>query len=103
MNVCFWCKQQIGEGEGDPIYANYEYCDDCQKHIDKGITIVQVEETQNGNPPIKDDLYPNGKWVVITEKSAKKLFEKWVALPEALVTRHVFMNEETWKAYKLPD
>jgi len=103
MNICFWCKRPKDDKEGEPEYFDYEYCSECQKEVDKGIVIVQTTETSNGNLPIKTDLYPTGKWVVVTVDELKKVLKDWVGLPDALKNRHMFMNEQTWKTFKLPN
>jgi hypothetical protein len=102
MNVCFWCKRGIS-GEGDPEYINYDYCPVCQDKVDQGITTIQVTTEPNDNPPIKDALYPTGKWAVLREEFVKKSLSDWAGLDDVLKTRHMFVNEETWKNLNLPD
>ena len=89
MDICFWCKRQKGEGEGDnPEYFDYDYCPECQQKVNLGVTIIQVTETPNGNKPIKGNLYPTGKWVVLDREPCGDI---------------IFINEETWEKMKLPN
>lgn len=105
MDVCFWCRRvkDPDDTEGKPECFNYDPCSICEGHMDKGITVVQIEPASNGNPPIKDGLFPTGKWVVITETRIKKDFKEWTLLSEVLKTRHMYMNKPTWKSYGLPE
>ncbi len=103
MNICFWCKKQKDAVNGEPMYFDYDFCNSCQKQVDKGVVIIQTIETFNGNPPIKTNLYPTGKWVVVTEDRIREVLCNWVGLNDVLKTRHMFVSEETWKKFKLPN
>lgn len=103
MNVCFWCKRPKDDTDGVPEYYDYDFCKLCQEKVDKGIVVVQTTETSNGNPPIKSDLYPTGKWVVVTEDRIREVLSGWVGLDDVLKSGHMFMNEDTWKSFKLPN
>lgn len=85
--VCFFCGNEknevalLGELPDDievPRYTmlDYEPCDTCKKHMDKGVTVVEVspERFKDNRPPIQDNLYPTGRWAVLTKESAKKMF-----------------------------
>lgn len=103
MNICFWCKRPKDDTEGQPEYFDYEFCELCEKQVDKGIVIIQTVETSNGNPPIKTDLFPTGKWVVVTEDRIREVLKDWVGLDDVLKTGQMFMNEDIWKKFKLPN
>ena len=103
MNVCFWCLRPKDEAEGKPEFFDYDFCTKCQIEVDKGIVIVQTVETPNDRPPIKGDLYTTGKWVVVNEARIREVLKDWVGLDDVLKSGHMFMNEETWKSFKLPN
>jgi hypothetical protein len=90
MDICFWCKRQKGLGEGDdtPQYYDYDFCEECEQKTNLGTTVIQVVEEPNGNKPIRENIYPTGKWVVLDKKTDDDV---------------VFINEETWKASGLPE
>lgn len=79
---CYFCGESKGialvgklpNDEQAPREAvlDYEPCDACQEQMAKGITIVEVTTTPNGNgqPPLTQDddgnvVYPTGRWVVM--------------------------------------
>ena len=105
MNVCFWCRRKMNEGDndGDPEYLNYDKCLECASKADLGITMIQVTKEPNGNPMIHPEYYPTGKWMVIPEDTMKDMFRTWDGLPITLETRHTFIDIETWENYKLPN
>lgn len=73
------------------MYNDYDFCRVCQKRVDKGVTIIQVTENQNENPPFSEGVYPTGKWAVVPPEQIE---------PH---TGIVFVNEETWKSFGLPE
>lgn len=103
MNICFWCKRPTEDGNGQPEYNDYDFCERCQEKTDQGITTIQVTTEPNGNPPIKDALYPTGKWVVLKDEFVRESLKSWGGLDDVLKTRYMFMNEETWKNSNLPN
>lgn len=85
--VCFFCGNEknevalLGELPDDieaPKYTvlDYEPCDACKEQMDKGVAVVEVttDPFKDGRPPIQDNLYPTGRWAVLTKESAKKMF-----------------------------
>ncbi len=105
MDVCFWCRRKKDEGdnEGSPMYNNYDKCLECATKSDMGIMVIQVTTDSNGNPQIHPDLYPTGKWVVISRGTIEDMFTGWEGLPDVLETGHTFMDTEVWENYKLPN
>lgn len=84
IDTCFFCGEAkgialFGKMKGDvqaPQYVllNYEPCDKCKELMDKGTTIIEVEQGDNGNMPIQKGLYPTGRWCVVHSESAKRIF-----------------------------
>ena len=97
IDVCFWCNKPKYNGqEGEPVYTNYEPCEECNGHMFKGVTVIQVEETDNGNPPIVDNLYPTRKWVVVDEESVKNVLTDYPAIDTILNTKTMYLNLSDW-------
>lgn len=90
--VCFWCGKEKNEialmghigdrRKGEDIEApknmilDYEPCEDCRKNMNLGVTVMEVSYVpiREGFPPIQDDLYPTGRWCVIREEAADRIF-----------------------------
>ena len=97
IDVCFWCnraknKQHIGE----PSYINYEPCDDCKKWWSNGIVVIQVEDNPNGKMEIIENVYPTGKWVVISEEDVKKVLTDYPALDKIIESKTMYVNIDDW-------
>ena len=90
--ICFWCGKDkneivlLGKLKNDEkapaeILLDYEPCDECAEKIKKGVLCIEtIKESQNNLPPIsKDsngrDVYPTGRFFVITEECANRMFE----------------------------
>ena len=103
IDVCFWCKRAISdEQEGQPVYRNYEFCPTCASAGARGITLIQVTRKPNGNPEIRDGLFPTGMWVVVSEENVKRVLTDFPILDTVLATRQMYVNESDWKLLKLP-
>lgn len=90
--ICFWCGKEkneiallghIGDGrKGEDIEAprnmvlDYDPCMDCKRNMGLGVTVIEVSYVpiQSGMPAIQDDLYPTGRWCVIREDAADRIF-----------------------------
>ena len=97
IDICFWCIKPKEKGQtGDPQYTNYEPCKTCKKWMKKGITVVQVEENGNKNPPITDNLSPTGIWVVISEENVKKVLTDYPSIDKILSSRMMYVNVNDW-------
>jgi hypothetical protein len=104
MNICFWCKRIADSSKRDenPVYKDYQFCELCAENSGKGITIVQVVSEPNGNPEIREGLYPTGKWVVVTEENIIKVLTDLPILDTVLRLRQMFINLDDWEKLKLP-
>ena len=87
---CFWCGQlknevvlmgKLGRGEQDleapfGMLLDYEPCDACWGKRDLGVTLIEVTEEANfeNQPEIQEGLYPTGKWCVIKDEAADRIF-----------------------------
>jgi hypothetical protein len=104
MNICFWCKRITDSSEQDenPVYRDYEFCQSCAENGEQGITFIQVVSESNGNPEIREGLYPTGKWVVVSEENVKKVLTDLPILDTVLRLRQMFINLDDWEKLKLP-
>lgn len=65
---------------------DYEPCDKCAENMNKGVTLIEVSETQpsDGRPPMKaqgnKEVYPLGRFLVVTCEAVERMtgneFEK---------------------------
>lgn len=90
MPACFWCNKTknevliLGKLENDapaPRHGcfDYEPCNDCKIRFSRGVLCIEVTPTQLQNRPSiayddDIDLYPSGRYVLITIKAAQRLF-----------------------------
>ena len=95
MSKCFWCggtkdelillgsrakaaeRKAWCENKSMTVIVNYEPCKKCQKKVDLGVWIIEVEETPNaeGQMPIQEGLYPTGNYWVVKKEYAKEAFD----------------------------
>ncbi len=91
--VCFWCGKDknevalmghIGDGRKHedfemPMRAviNYEPCEECQKAMAMGVTIMEATNTPNKatNMEFQKGTYPTGRFVVMKSEAARRIFE----------------------------
>jgi len=91
-NVCFWCGKETGEEvlltstpvvhteiNGRGIYS-YDPCPVCKQEMDSGITFMEVRTTPvyEGHTEIMKNVYPTGNWIVATQESAERIYQKKV-------------------------
>ena len=85
--ICFFCGEQkneialLGELPNDAeapknLLLDYIPCDSCQSVMDEGVTVIEVDTTPNfdNQPPIQDDLYPTGRYLVLKVEAANRIF-----------------------------
>lgn len=78
--ICFYCGKdkdeivllgKLPKDKKAPMHCLLDYipCAECQKKMDKGITLIETTNTPvvNGQPPIVKNEYPTGKWAVVSE------------------------------------
>lgn len=100
MGICFFCGKETGEialmgrmtnGKRGrackeieaPKYSvlSYEPCDKCKEIMDKGITLIEVQQTtMDCRPAITKhngvDMYPTGKYLTLGRIAAERIFGK---------------------------
>lgn len=110
MTFCYWCGKENGIAIGSRfvsckdkwktkyVFTGYEPCDECKSNMDKGFTIMEVEEKPlfKNQPEIQKGIYPTGFFVVITNEAKDKLFKN-------IDTNKCFMDEETFISIGLKD
>lgn len=87
ISICFWCGQEknelclLGRLAGDaeaPKCAvfNYEPCENCKAAMAQGFTVIEATQKPNSRAtvPMQDGAYPTGKFVVITQDAARRIF-----------------------------
>ena len=84
IRVCFFCEKDkdialLGKLKGDVkapkrMLMDYQPCDACRKKMSIGTAVIEVVTTDNGLPPIKEGVWPTGRWVVLKKDVAYKLF-----------------------------
>ena len=83
MDVCFFCDKERGlvvyqipeEAEAPTrIVTNYEPCDECKEKMAQGVTLIEVQSTNNGTYEIQKGLWPTGRWSVVTQEAADRMF-----------------------------
>jgi len=56
-------------------HIDYVPCDECEKLMDGGITVIEVDkEPYLGQPYIAEGMYPTGKWSNVSDKFVKDKF-----------------------------
>lgn len=90
MPICFFCGNtknevallgKIGKGKDDfeaprQCLLDYEPCEECKKKMEGNVTAIGVlnHPMQNGQPPIRDGLYPSGSYFVMRKGVIKRMF-----------------------------
>lgn len=108
--VCFWCGEEknevalmghIGNGKKHedfemPMHAviNYEPCEECQKAMAMGVTIMEVTHEPNRVTDVEfqDGIYPTGRWVVMKSEAAQRIFEVSADVKKIFVDVELFSN-----------
>ena len=74
-------------------------CDKCQQWMKQGIILIGVDKDRS---PDKQNPYRTGKFAVITEDAARRLFKPEELLQHILKARVAFIPDEVWTAAGLP-
>ena len=87
--VCFWCGKDKNEiallgrigGKEDReapsrMVLDYEPCEDCRRGMARGFTIMEATNDPNAvtSAPIQKGAYPTGRFVVLKDDAAEKIF-----------------------------
>lgn len=89
MCQCFFCGEVkhialMGRLKGDveapmSCVMDYEPCEECQKKMSQGVTLIEVSEVQpsDGRPPLKamgnKEVYPLGGYAVIKAEAFSRM------------------------------
>lgn len=90
----------MGKLKGDQeapknLCMDYEPCDACKALFEGNILLIGVTTTPNGEqPPIRDDLYPTGSYVVLTREAVERAFQEEAA-KRILEKGKAFLEEPT--------
>lgn len=103
MGQCFWCGEEDGTivllgnmgGKEAPrhIVTSYVPCTACKEKMETGVTLMQASTTPSypNQVPMQKDAYPTGKWVVVTQECAERIFNH-----DAKYTK-AFLDVEAWE------
>lgn len=101
--TCFFCGKGTNEiallgaafkGEAPRhMVMNYDPCDACKAGMAKGITLIECDEHPfDSRPAIQEGAYPTGAWCVITEDTARRLFQPDSIVEAVLKHRTAFVE-----------
>ena len=103
---CFWCvkgrEKILASGGTNTNAFTYAPCPACKKMWDEGIVLLEVLNQSNWLPPIDNNAWPTGRWVVVSETVAKKLFKPKKILDIVLKNRKAFVDSQVWARQGLP-
>lgn len=106
--LCFWCGKpkneialmgRIGNARrGEDIEAprnlvlDYIPCDDCEKNMALGVTVIEVTEEPNAttNHEIQKGIYPTSRWCVLKTEAAQGIFEGHISHTD----RKIFVDRQ---------
>jgi hypothetical protein len=113
IEICFWCGQptnkltlamDVKEIAKDKkfIVNNYDQCDSCAEAMEKGVTLIEAQmdvPVIEGQHPMQKiagghDVYPTGKWAVVSEKIVPEIFQMHENILEEGCA---FVDVEAWK------
>lgn len=112
IGKCFFCGEDTGElallgfnqGKEAPKYSilSYTPCKPCQDRMTQGITLIECTEwSEQGRPAIQEGAYPTGRWWVITEEGAARIFGDTPTYPQVQAKRRAFITPEAAKQIRL--
>ena len=106
---CFWCGELKNEialfgklgGRGQDLEApkgailDYEPCDACKEARKRGFTLMEAsqEPVYDGFPEIQSGIYPTGRWCVIKQEAAERMFSDFLNDANALFVDHEIFAE----------
>lgn len=91
LGICFWCGEnngeiilfgKIGKGRDDQeapkrALTGYEPCFECRKKWELGVAVLEASEepVYKNQPEIQNGIYPTGRWSVVKEEAAERIFQ----------------------------
>ena len=114
IKVCFFCGEdtneiailgKLKEDKEAPMrmVLDYQPCDKCREQFNVGVPLIECTYTNNNNRlSISEDgdgheVYPTGRWCVITEEGAKSIFSD-----KAVKGQPICVEDELFKRF-VPD
>jgi len=102
--MCFWCGKDKNElvmlGAAYKAEAprsmimDYIPCEECETKMNQGITLVECTHRQDKFPEIISGAYPTGRWCVVTEDYASRVFQPEAVLKSVLKHRKAFIEPD---------
>lgn len=109
--ICFWCGKEKDEiallghigKRGEDIEApthmflDYEPCGVCKLNMAKGVTVMECSNAMvfDEQPPFQDDIYPTGRWCVIRQEAADRIFGDYLN-----GSNKVFVDPDVYKMFR---
>ena len=109
--ICFWCGKEKNEiallgrigKRGEDIEAprsmilDYNPCDDCARTMERGVTIMEASDNpiSEGQQQIQEGIYPTGKWCVIRQEAAGRIFGDYLN-----GSNKVFVDSEVYSMFQ---
>ena len=113
VGVCFWCGEDdtvilFGRLPGDReaprrVCLSYDPCKKCEEKMALGIRVMECDEraTQDGQQPINPgqflEVYPAGRWWVITEEAVRRFITDVDTCDQVIAKRGVMLPVELCK------
>jgi hypothetical protein len=107
VGQCFWCGEDdgtvvlLGRLPGDAeaprrVCTSYEPCAKCQEQMTAGITVYEVSDrpAHDGQREMQRDVYPTGRWLVVTEDWALRKITPQKVLDRVLAHRAMLVDPE---------
>lgn len=106
--VCFWCGEDRGEialmghiGDGrkgedfeapNRMVMDYEPCEKCRQNMSMGFTLMEATNEPNAasDVPMKNGVYPTGRFLVIKHEAAQRIFPDAVGINKAFADKTLF-------------
>lgn len=86
--ICFWCNKERNEIAAlgklpndakapDSCLLDYCPCDQCEAIMHRGIVLIgtTAQPFADDRPPICDNVYPTGNWVVVKPDAIYRIFD----------------------------
>lgn len=90
--ICFWCNKEKNEiavlgklpndtKAPDSCLLDYWPCDQCETIMHRGIVLIgtTAQPFADGRPPICDNVYPTGNWIVVKPDAIYRIFDPHTA------------------------
>ncbi len=118
--ICFFCGNTF-ESDTYETIVNYHVCPECKAEMDKGITLLSVQNTKSFKDQIPickyetndglKEMYPTGEWAVFPENAIHEFFgdssettSKLITDRKGFIAPEIFNQiKEIYKDLKVPE